>query len=344
MGARVTLATALSGAPEATDLEAFGQRLSEAFRVEVLLPHACVGPSVSAVQSELRDGQVCLIGDLARERAELANDDGFARALAANLDAYVGDAFAALHREHASIARLPRLWHHRALGHAARRELARLRPLLERGERFALVVGGRLFSEKVDLIRALLPRISSLHVGGGVASTLLLARGGAPPDALAEPSRSAQARSLLARARDLGVEVVLPVDRRVLTSDGELRVALAQHGAAGDHPVDVGPQSGEELRRAVGRVERVLWWGPLGDVDAAADGSPGASETEQLLRFAAAGEPRVVIVGDALARFARSSPSARGSGIEWICSGAASARALLTGRRLPGLDALRRAR
>jgi phosphoglycerate kinase len=343
LGARVVIGTSLDAKLAAetgmADIEALGRVMSERLQIEVLIPDACVGDAATLIKSDLRDGQVCLLPDLSADPGELDNDDSFARGLSASIDSYVGDAFAASHLEHASVTRLPRLVPRRALGLHARRELRELGRLSSSAERFALLLGGQRFSDKVELLDALLPRLSTLCVGGGVASTLLLAAGGGPPGELAEPDRAAQARSLLSRARSLGVKVNLPVDQRFVRS-GAAEVVAGKQTVAGGRLVDVGPETCEVFAQALRAERSLLWWGPLGNLEAA----DGKESSRVMAALAAEPARSSAVMGGSIGRFLRAQTDSVRSGIDLISTGSDSAQRLLLGRRLVGLETLRKAR
>lgn len=343
--ARVIVATHFGpDAPTATGLdgvEALASRLSERLGLEVFMPDEPVGDAAQRVINELRHGQLCVLPDLAAPRggAEQRNDERFARALASGADAYVFDAFSQSHLEYASTAKLPRLVPRRALGARAGREIERLGSVfaLNRGS-VGLLLGGRRFSDKIDTLSEWLPRIDRVCIGGRVALTLLAAAGRAQPEAGAEVDRLAQARSLLARARDLGVTLSLPLDFRVqLAGDQGTLVKRAADVPAKARIVDLGPESTALFGEQLGKAKHLLWWGPLGDLRHA----EGTEASRALAALCA--EPALVSValGGATRGFVRQLPPELQRGIDLVSTGSEAARALLAGRRLPGIDAVR---
>jgi phosphoglycerate kinase len=343
--ARVVLATHFT--PEARSatgldgVESLASRLSERLGVDVFMPDECVGDAAVRVIGELRQGQLCVLPDLAAARggAELKNDEAFARALASSLDAYVFDAFSASHLELASTSRLPRLTPRRALGERARRELTVLSSVfaLNRGS-VGLLLGGRTFSDKSETLTSWLPRVDRLCIGGALSLTLLAADGRARPDAGAELDRLAQARSLFARARDLGVSLTLPLDFVVqLEGDQGTLVKRAADVPPKARIIDIGPESVALFGEVLGKAKHLLWWGPLGNLR-----HPEGSAASRSLAALCA-EPSIfsVVLGDDTRRFVRTLSAELQSGLDLVSTGSAAARALLAGRRLPGIEALR---
>jgi phosphoglycerate kinase len=343
--ARVVLATHFT--PEAMSdtgldgVEALASRLSERLGVDVLMPDECVGDAALRVIHELRQGQLCVLPDLTATRSggEQKNDEAFARSLASSVDAYVFDAFAHSHLEYASLVKLPRLVPRRALGESARRELSTLSELfaLNRGS-VGLMLGGRSFSEKIDTLGGWLPRVDRLCIGGRVSMTLLAAAGRARPEAGAEQDRLAQGRSLLARARDLGVTVTLPLDFLVqLDGDQGTLVKKAADVPAKARIVDIGPESLALFSEVLGKAKHLLWWGPLGDLRH----PEGTQASRELAALCARPEIMSVVMGGDTRRFIRQlAPELRRT-IDLVSTGSDAARALLAGRRLPGIDAVR---
>ncbi|HVZ35443.1 MAG TPA: phosphoglycerate kinase [Polyangiaceae bacterium] len=340
--ARVVIGTALPHNLRAefglTSIDELAARLNQLYGVEVFVPDDCVGDGVRSVLGQLRPGQICLLPDLAADLGESSNDERFARALANNLDAYVGDAFAASHEQHASVVRLPRLVPRRALGVHIRRELTALSrlALAPRGS-IGLVLGGPSFAAKVELIESLLPRVKVLATGGGVGLTLLCASG-APPLPGAEMDRLAQARSLLARCRDLGVEVLLPTDFQVRTPEERTSRVVNTRGLGyGARLLDIGPESLARYARALEARRVLCWWDPLGDASALEDSDSSRSLAELCARSNALG----ITLGSATRQLVRQVPEDMGSAIGLVSIGTRAARLLLAGSRLAGVEALR---
>lgn len=339
--ARVIVATHLTGREFAdeglTSMEELGMRLSEQLRVEVLMPDECLGDAVKMVTGDLRDGQVCLLPDLLSHPGEASGDEGFARALASYCDSYVGDAIAASHLQYASLTRLPRLCARRALGLNARAELSAIQTWLSGSAApRLLIVGGRLFSQKIELLDELLTRVHTLHLTGGVANTVLAATGRNLGETPIEQKYLARARSFLTRARDLGVKVSLPVDVRVRKAGRieQFDVAEVPQEAV---VIDLGPASIAALESNIVRARGMLAWGPGGCLSTA----EGTTSTLALLKLAnRAGGPRLLL-GEALRQFTLKQSPETFAGAGWVITGSVAAKCGLAQGSLPGIEALR---
>lgn len=339
--ARVVVATHLS--PELSaesgvaSVEELAAGLSERLGVEALMPDECIGDAAVRVIHALGSGQICVLPDLSGCAGEPKNDEAFARALAGYLDAYVGDAFASTYLEYASLTRLPRLAPRRALGLRARHELGVLSELASASRAsVALVLGGSAVSDAIDALRAWLPRLQSIHFGGAAALMLLAASGRAPAHAASDPSRLAEARSLLARARQLDVSVGLPVDLWVQApGESEARVVAPSALREDTRVLDIGPESVARLSEGLAGSTHVLWWGMLGHP------SRGPEASRCVAELCASPERTSVVLGADTRRFVRGMPTPVRSGIDLVSTGTRAAAALLNGRRLPGIEALR---
>src|SRR5207245_46583 len=164
-------------APEYS-LRPVAERLEALLGQRVELVPDCVGPEPRARAGALKPGEVLLLENLRFHAGEEANDDGFARELAALADCYVNDAFAAAHRAHASIVAITRHLQPAAAGLLMQQELSALGRILESPERpLVAILGGAKVSDKLALVEHLLERVDALLIGGGMAFTVLLALG-----------------------------------------------------------------------------------------------------------------------------------------------------------------------
>ncbi|MBI4952785.1 MAG: phosphoglycerate kinase [Myxococcales bacterium] len=333
-------------------LEPAGARLAEQSGFEVHLPDDCIGDAPRKVIRDLRThqvggtprgpAQICLLENLRFHKGEEADDDGFARALGELCDVYVNDAFGVTERAHASVYGLPRLMRDRGAGKRLAAELAALGRLVEAPARpFVAVVGGAELGRKVALFESLLGRVDTLVLGGALAHTFLAARGARLAETRVEGDKLALARTLLNKARDAGVEVVLPTD--LVVAEG-VHAASSEVVAVGAVPngyaaLDVGPATLERYAAALAGARTVLWNGPVGVLEH----ERFAAGTRRLVELVAQAPGFTVVCGADTARAVRAAGEA-GHGVDHVSSGGTAALALLEGKRLPGVEALRVAR
>jgi phosphoglycerate kinase len=193
-----------SGEPDPRySLRPAADRLGELLDAPVSFATDCIGPEASNVVSELGPGDFCVLENLRFHPGEKANDPEFAAQLAALGDLFVGDAFGAAHRAHASVVGVPELLEHRAAGRLMVAEVQALGRFLGGAESpFIAVIGGAKISGKIDLLEALLPKVDTILVGGAMACTFFRALGLETGNSLVEPDRGVMARDLLERAGD----------------------------------------------------------------------------------------------------------------------------------------------
>lgn len=308
----------------------------------VALAGDCIGPAVRQQVATLSDGGVLLLENLRFHAEEEANDAGFGRELAEMADVYVNDAFGAAHRAHASVVGAVAYFRgpakQRGVGLLMRKELDALSALLGAPKKpFVAILGGAKVSDKIGLIRNLLPRADEVIVGGGMAYTLLQVRGVGIGKSLVEPNSIEEATRLLADARSRGVGVHLPQDH-VVTAALTSGVSSETTADISDDRlgVDIGPRTVARFREVLQSAKTVLWNGPMG-VFEMAPFDRGTREVAQAVAslkdcFSVAGG------GDTVAALTQADLAGR---ISHISTGGGAALEFLESGDLPGLVALR---
>jgi len=343
-GARVVIASHLGrpkGKPDPKySMEPAAARLAELLGVEVLLADDCVGDGPRKVVQDLRDGQIACLENLRFHAAEEQNDEGFARELARLCDVYVNDAFGAAHRAHASVVALPRLIRDRGAGLLMEAELLAL-SRLARGEverPYVAVLGGAKVSDKIGVLEALIGRVDALLIGGAMANTFLAAKGTAMGKSLLEHDKLPLARTLLQRAAERNVQVLLPSDVVVAPSPDApsgRTVSLSEIGE-GDMALDIGPRSVEAFAQRLRGAKTVFWNGPMGYFEK----EPFAAGTRGIAMAMAGLEGALTVVGggDSVAAVHQAGLAER---FGHVSTGGGASLELLEGRKLPGVEALR---
>ncbi|PIE05741.1 MAG: phosphoglycerate kinase, partial [Sorangium cellulosum] len=214
-GARVTLASHF-GCPQgkpvnSLSLEPVGAKLAELLNVEVLLPEDCVGDAPKKLIHEMRTKQIVLLENLCFHDEETKDDDTFARELSELCDCYVNDAFGSSHRAHASVHALPRLMQERACGLLFEQELKAFGKIIGDPDKpYLAILGGAKFSDKIAMLESLLNHVNGLALGGAIASTFLKALGKNTKSSRVEEDKLALARTIVEKAKDRNVELILP--------------------------------------------------------------------------------------------------------------------------------------
>jgi len=348
-GARVVVTAHLGrpkGAPEERySLAPVAARLGELLGAEVAFARDTVGESAHETVATLEDGQVALLENVRFNPGETSKDDGeraaFARQLADLADAFVSDGFGVVHRKQASVYDVAQLLPS-AMGTLVATEIDVLRRLTDSPERpYAVVLGGSKVSDKLGVIDNLLGKADRLLIGGGMVFTFLKAQGHEVGRSLLEEDQLDTCREYLARAEQLGVQILLPgdvvVDTEFPSGDREPqpRVVPATEIPADCLGLDIGPAAGADFAAALADARTVFWNGPMGvfEVPQFADGTRAVAEaltrTEGL---------SVVGGGDSAA-------AVRALGFDeaafgHISTGGGASLEYLEGKALPGIDVL----
>jgi phosphoglycerate kinase len=308
------------------------RRLNQA----VVLAPDCVGAEVEQV---VRDEQhrIVLLENLRFHKEEEKNDEGFSRALASLADVYVDDAFGAAHRAHASIAGMTAFIQAKAAGLLMQKELDYLSPLLAQPEKpFVTILGGAKVSDKIGVIKNLLPKISALLIGGGMAYTFLKATDIEVGKSLVEQDKLGLAADLMKDAAARSVELILPVDH--VTGNAEKKNPnTCDHQIPPDRMgLDIGPKTAQRFVDKIKPAKLVLWNGPVGLFEV----PPYDQGSRVLANALAENFPRIVSIiagGDTVAAVAAAGVAEK---ISHLSTGGGATLEFLEGKELPGVKAL----
>lgn len=342
-GAKVVVCSHLGrpkGAPDPQfSLGPVAGRLGELLGAPVHFATDTVGDSARSTVADLADGQVALLENLRFNAGETSKDEAergaFADQLAAFGDAYVDDAFGAVHRKHASVFDVPARLPHVA-GRLVLREVEVLSKLTGDPERpYVVVLGGSKVSDKLAVIEALLPTVDRLLIGGGMCFTFLKAQGLEVGTSLLEKDMVDTCRNLLERS---GGKIMLPVD--VVVADAFAPDAAHDTVRVDGIPshrlgLDVGPETVAGFSAALSQAKTIFWNGPMGvfEMPAFAAGTRGIAEA-----ITKADAFSVVGGGDSAA-------AVRALGLDessfgHISTGGGASLEYLEGKTLPGIAAL----
>ncbi|MFE4952011.1 phosphoglycerate kinase [Leifsonia sp. NPDC056665] len=350
-GAKVVVISHLGrpeGAPDSKySLAPVAQRLSELLGKPVTFAQDTVGAGAEAAVAGLQDGDVALLENLRFNPGETAKDEAertaFAAKLAAFGDAFVSDGFGVVHRKQASVYELAKALPS-AAGTLIAAELNVLDRLTENPERpYAVVLGGSKVSDKLGVIGHLLPRVDSLLIGGGMLFTFLAALGHPVGSSLLEADQLDTVKGYLAKAEELGVQIVLPRDVVVASKFG----ADAEHvvrpidgiedtdwGASG-LGLDIGPETGELFSEYIRGARTVFWNGPMGVFELA----PFAAGTKAIAQALTEVDGLSVVGGGDSAAAVRALGFADDQ-FGHISTGGGASLEFLEGKHLPGLEVL----
>jgi phosphoglycerate kinase len=313
-------------------------RLAELIGRPVPLAADCIGPDVERAAHALRPGEVLMLENLRFHPEEEANDDGFARALAALGQVYVNDAFAAAHRAHASTEGITHHLRPAVAGLLMARELAALGRIFDEPARpLWAILGGAKVSDKLALVEHLLTKVDGLIIGGGMAFTFLASLGHHVGRSLVEPDRLPAARAVVERARAAGIPLRLPVDVVVATgvdATSGLRTVGIREIPSDLMGLDIGPATISQFSSALKGVGTVTWNGPMGVFER----EPFAAGTLGVARAVSeCGGFAVIGGGDTVAAVQQAGVASK---MGYISTAGGAFLEYLEGRVLPGVAAL----
>jgi phosphoglycerate kinase len=300
----------------------------------------CVGPVAEEMANNLEPGQTLLLENLRFHAGEELNDAGFSQALARLCDVYVNDAFGAAHRAHASTEGMTHFVGQSAAGLLMEKELNYLgKAVAEPFRPFVAIIGGAKVSDKIEVINALLDRVDSLLIGGGMTYTFLNAKGQATGKSLVEADKIDVARAALKKAEERGVKFLLPIDHYLadkFAADARTQLFSGDGAFPAEWmALDIGPETVKLFAAEIADAATVVWNGPMG----VAEFPAFAKGTNAIAKALARNEDAITIVGggDSVAALHNSGVADK---ITHISTGGGASLEFLEGKTLPGVAAL----
>ena len=310
--------------------------LEKSLSQQVVLAPDCV---CSETEELARDpnSRIVMLENLRFHPEEEKNDAIFSRALASLADVYVNDAFGAAHRAHASTAGMAAFFEIKAAGLLLQRELDYLSRVLTGPEKpFIAILGGAKVSDKIGVIKNLLPKLDTLLVGGGMAYTFLKANGINIGRSLIEQDKISVAKELMTDAAKHGVKVLLPTDHLTGDENKENSSTSDVNIPEGRVGLDIGPRTTDRFIEEIGRSKTVLWNGPVGLFEV----EPFDQGSKALAQALAAHRSDIVSIvagGDTVAAVTTAGVADH---ITHLSTGGGATLEFLEGRELPGIKAL----
>ena len=252
---------------ESLTLEPVAKRLSELLGIDVLFAGDIVGKNAKAKAAALQTCQILLLENLRFDKGEEKNDPELAKALASMADVYVSDAFGTVHRAHASTAGVAAYLPAYA-GLLVEKELSVMGKALDDPKRpFVAILGGAKVSDKIGVINNLLEKADTIIIGGGMAYTFAKAMGYEIGTSLLEDDKLDYARDMIGKAKEKGVQFLLPVDTAIgdsFAADCKRDVVDIDRMPAGWMGLDIGPKTIALYENAIRDAGTVVWNGPMG--------------------------------------------------------------------------------
>ncbi len=322
-------------------LKPVADRLNEYLDCKVTFAEDIIGTDAKAKVAALKAGEAVLLENVRFDARETKNNPEFAKELASMADIFVNDAFGTAHRAHATTAGvadyLPA-----ACGYLIQKEIGIMGKALENPERpFVAILGGAKVSDKLNVINNLLTKVDTLIIGGGMAYTFLAAKGYGVGNSLLDSEKIDYCKEMMAKAEEMGVKLLLPVDTVVADGfpnpiDAPIETAVVPSNAipADKEGLDIGPKTVELFSEAVKAAKTVVWNGPMGVFE-----NPILSKGTNAVASALADSDAISIVGggDSAAACEQLGYADR---ITHISTGGGASLEFLEGKDLPGISCL----
>jgi phosphoglycerate kinase len=308
---------------------------------DIFMAEDVVGEDAKAKAAAMKEGDVLLLENLRYEAGETENDMAFAEQLASFAEFYINDAFGACHRKHASIDAITKFFDadHKAAGFLMSKEINFFSKVIENPVRpFIAVVGGSKVSGKLQALTNLINKVDKIIIGGGMAFTFLKAQGYEVGNSLVEDDLLDEAKSIMTKAKELGVKFYLPVDVVVAPEFSEkttVKFLPIQEIPADWMGLDIGPASSRLFREALNDAQTIIWNGPMGvyEMDRYSKGSFAMSNN-----IAQTHATTIVGGGDTADVTQRAGDADE---MTFVSTGGGASLKLIEGDSLPGIEALK---
>ena len=342
-GGKVILASHL-GRPKGKkdpkfSLAPVAKRLSELLKKKVAFATDCVGQKVQKQIAGLKDGEVLLLENLRFHPEEEKNEEAFSKALASLCDVYVNDAFGTAHRAHASTEGMTRFVKIVVAGFLMMKEVESLEKAVVNPQKpYVAILGGAKVSDKIGVIQNLLDKVTTLLIGGGMAYTFLKAEGFQVGKSLVEEDQIDFSRNLLEKAKGK-ITFLLPSDHVAaerMDIQSKREVVENDKIPSGWTCLDIGPETVKAFSKEIGAAKTIVWNGPMGVFEL----KPFSQGTFAIAKAIADSSAfSIVGGGDSVAAVNQAGVADR---ISHISTGGGASLEFLEGKKLPGIEALRR--
>lgn len=324
---------------ETLHMDPIADRLRELVGGNVTKVNDIVGPEVEAAVNAMQPGDIVVLENTRFTKGETKNDPELSKQLAKLGDVYVSDAFGSVHRAHSSTEGVTKFLPQSAAGFLVAKEMEYFGRVLNSPDRPLLaILGGAKVSDKITVIENLLNLVDTLVIGGGMAYTFMKAQGYEIGNSLLDEGGIEVAKTVLAKAKEKGVALLLPVDTVVadaFSNDANTKVVGLGEIEPGWQGLDIGPKTLEQFCDAIKKAKTVVWNGPVG-VFEMEKFSVGTKAIANLL----ASSPNITSViggGDTAAAVTQYGLEGK---MSHVSTGGGASLEMLEGKELPGLAAL----
>ena len=319
-------------------LKPVAEELQRLLKKEVKLAEDVTGPSARALTENMRSGEIVLLENVRFDPREEKNEESLSKEFASLAEVYVNDAFGTAHRAHSSTEGVAKFLP-AVSGFLIEKELNFLGNALENPKRpFMAILGGKKVSEKIGVIDSLLEKVDTLIIGGGMAYTFFKSMGYSVGNSICELDKLDLAREAMAKAKEKGVKLMLPVDNIIadeFSNDANVKAIQSDQIPDGWEGLDIGPRTIAMFEEELKKAKTILWNGPVG----LSEFPKFANGTDSLARLLASMDDCVTIIGggDSAAAIERNGLSDK---MTHISTGGGASLEFLEGKKLPGIECL----
>lgn len=329
------------GYAEKFSLKHLVKPLSERLSVEVKFATDCIGNEAETLAAGLQGGEVLLLENLRFHKEEKKGDEAFAQQLAKLGDVYVNDAFGTAHRAHASTAVIAQYFDDKVSGYVMQAELDNAQKVLEKAEKpFTAIMGGAKISDKILVIEQLLDRVDNLLIGGAMAYTFFKAQGGNIGKSLVEEDKLELAKELIGKAKDKGVNLLLPEDSVIaddFNNDANRESASNMAIKDGYMGLDIGEKASATFSETIQNSKTILWNGPMGVFEMSNFANGTIAVAKAVVEATKNGGFSLIGGGDSAAAV---NNLGFGEEVSYVSTGGGALLEYMEGKVLPGVKAL----
>ncbi len=316
--------------------------LSLVLGLQVKFASDCIGDVAEKAAADLKAGEVLLLENLRFYKEETKGDEDFAKKLAKLGDVWVMDAFGTSHRAHASTAVVGQFFDDKVCGYVMQAELDNAQKVLENAERpFTAIMGGAKISDKILIVEKLLDRVDNLIIGGGMTYTFTKAQGGNIGNSLCEDDKQELALELLEKAKEKGVNIIMPVDNLIaddFSNDANTKVVDRGEIPDGWEGLDIGPKTIDLFVETVKKSKTILWNGPMGVFEFPTFAKGTNAIAEAVVRATEENNAFSLIGGGDSASAVNN--AGYGERVSYVSTGGGALLEYMEGKVLPGVAAL----
>jgi len=330
------------GPTEKYSLKHLVPHLSDLLGQKVEFADDCIGEQAVEKAKNLQKGEVLLLENLRFYKEEEKGDKDFAEKLARLGDVYVNDAFGTAHRAHASTAIIAQFFPNaKYFGYLMAGELENAEKVLNGAVKpFTAIMGGAKVSDKILLIERLLEKVDNLIIGGGMAYTFAKAQGGNIGKSLVEEDKLDLANSLVQKAKEKGVNLLLPTDSIIadaFSNDANTDTAQNSNIKDGWMGLDIGPESIAAFTKVVEESKTILWNGPMGVFEMEKFENGTKAIAEAVVKATENGAFSLIGGGDSAAAVAKFGLTEE---VSYVSTGGGALLEYMEGKELPGVKAI----